>query len=55
MLDESLSRPSDKKNSLVPSGKSVAHFRASRLDQEGRFAIVTNVELRMRWTYRVAA
>jgi hypothetical protein len=48
------SRPSVKKKSLAPSGKSDAHFRASRLDQEGRFAIVTNVEPATRWTRCIA-
>jgi hypothetical protein len=28
---------------LAASGKSPAHFRASRLDEEGRYAIVTSV------------
>src|SRR3569833_2813202 len=40
---EIMSSPSDKKNLLMPSGKSVAHFRSSRPCQEARFAIVTNV------------
>jgi hypothetical protein len=43
-------RLSDPNISLVPSGKSVAHFRASRARQEGRFAIVTDVGCEMRWT-----
>src|SRR5882724_257428 len=35
---------------LAASGKSRAHFRASRGLEEGRFAIVTNVGSGMRWT-----
>jgi hypothetical protein len=54
-LCKNLSSPSDKKNQLASSGKSAAHFRTSRLGQEGRFAIVTNVEPKMRWTCHVAA
>jgi len=52
---QNLSSLSDKKNSLASSGKSAAHFRTSLLGQEGRFAIVTNVEPKMRWTCHVAA
>src|SRR5690348_2882772 len=40
---------------LVSSGKSVADFRASRLDEEGRYAIVTSVGCGMRWTRSRAA
>jgi hypothetical protein len=40
---------------LVPSGKSRASFRPSRLIEEGRYAIVTSVGCGMRWTWCVAA
>jgi hypothetical protein len=35
---------------LASSGKSAPLIAASRLDQEGRFAVVTDVERGMRWT-----
>jgi hypothetical protein len=42
---EFLSSPLAKNISLAPSGKSPAHFRPSRLDEEGRYArIVTKRE-----------
>jgi hypothetical protein len=40
---------------LAPSGKSSSHFRASCLDEEGRYAIVTSVGCGMRWTRSLAA
>jgi len=41
--------------SLAASGKSHPHFRASRLAEEGRFAIVTSVEPGKRWARCSAA
>jgi hypothetical protein len=40
---------------LASSGKSPPHFRASRPDEEGRYAIVTSVGRGMRWTRLLAA
>ncbi len=42
-------------SSLALSGKSPPHSRASRLAEEGRFAIVTSVELGRRWARCSAA
>jgi hypothetical protein len=47
--------PFTTKNPLAPSGKSAPHFRASCLDEEGRYAIVTSVGCGMRWTRLLAA
>ncbi len=45
-----LSSPVRKNIPLCMSGKSEALVRPSRAHKEGRFAVVTNVGRRMRWT-----
>ena len=49
-LSKTLSSPSAKNIRLVLSGKSNPQAFPSRAPQEGRFAIVTNVERGMRWS-----